>query len=215
MDKIACVDLGDTLVAFEPRRYQLIYDFLRDNGYNLSLSKVYRAYVRSLSKFNFPDDNGVNPFDVKDFLYELGLDPSNEKLTKKISSISRGSEYHIYDDAIDFLEYLRSEGYKTALVSNATPRARNVVYSLGLHKYLDILIFSFEVGVVKPNPKIFTYVREKLGEPDFHLGDIAEMDIQGAKRATLKRGILLDRFGFYGTDIKTLKDVIRSLEALR
>ncbi|MFP3233471.1 MAG: HAD-IA family hydrolase [Sulfolobaceae archaeon] len=205
---VISVDLGDTLVSFTPRRYELIYEILKDHGYAFSLRKVYRAYVKVMAKHNFPDENGVNPFDVRDFLYELGIKPTDEKLIMEISRIKRGDEYFLLEDAEDFLEWAKSKGYKIVLVSNATPRAKKVVEELGLNKYFTQTIFSFEVGLVKPNPKIFSIVTRRVGIPIYHVGDIMEMDYAGAERSGL-RGVLLNRFGFYDFGVKSLKDLTK------
>ena len=90
MKKIISLDMGDALIAFKPRRYEVIYEILKDHGYSFSLDQVYRKYVKTLAKHYFPDSHGVNPFDVRDFLYELGLNPRNEELVKEISEIGRG-----------------------------------------------------------------------------------------------------------------------------
>ncbi|BFH72880.1 HAD-IA family hydrolase [Sulfurisphaera javensis] len=203
---IVSLDMGDTLIAFTPRKYEKIYEILKDNGYIFSLKKVYKAYIRTMAKHYFPDSNGVNPFDLRDFFYELGINPSNEKLVKEIKKIDRGEEYWVYDEVIDFLEKLKSKGHKLVLVSNATPRGKEVFYKLGLNKYFDFTIFSFEVGLVKPNPKIFSLVIRNFGKPRFHIGDIYEMDIKGARDAGIE-GILLNRFNFYEFGVKNLKEI--------
>ena len=204
---IISIDLGDTLVSFIPRRYELIYEVLKDYGYSFPLRKVYRTYVKVMAKHNFPNENGVNPFDVRDFLYELGINPTNERLVREINKIERGDEYFLLEDGMEFLEWAKGKGYKIVLVSNATPRAKKVVEELGLNKYFTYTVFSFEVGLVKPNPKIFGLVAERVGTPLYHVGDIMEMDYVGAKRAGIK-GVLLNRFGFYDFGIKTLKELI-------
>lgn len=204
MHKVVSIDMGDTLIAFTPRRYEQIYNKLKDLGYSFSLKRVYSAYIKTLAKHNFPDSHGVNPFDVRDFLYELGLNSNNKRLIKEITDVDRGDEYWIYDDAIDFLEKARSLDYKLVLVSNATPRGKDIFNSLGLTKYFEQTIFSFEVGLVKPNPKIFSLI--KLGKPEFHIGDIYEMDVLGAKRAGIKP-LLLNRFDFYQDGFRSLRDV--------
>lgn len=206
MKKIISLDMGDTLIAFTPRRYELIHKLLRDMGYNFTLKEVYRKYIKTMAKHNFPDKHGVNPFDVREFLYELGLNPSNEKLVNEINKIGRGEDQWLFDDALDFLEYAKSEGYSLVLVSNATPKGKEVFEKLGLKKYFDLTVFSFEVGLVKPNPKIFSLIVKNMGKPLLHVGDIYEMDILGAKRAGIK-AVLLDRFGFYGNGISTLREL--------
>ena len=206
MRKIISLDMGDTLLAFKPRRYELIHEILKDHGYSFSLEHVYKKYVKTLAKHHFPDKHGVNPFDVRDFLYELGLNPRNEELVKEISKVGRGEEVDVYEDALEFLEYARREGYSLVLVSNSTPRGKEVFEKLGLKKYFDLTVFSFEVGLVKPNPKIFSLVTQKLGKPLFHVGDIYEMDVKGAKNAGIP-AVLLNRFGFYREGVKSLRDL--------
>ena len=206
MKKIISLDMGDTLIAFTPRRYEIIYEILKDHGYTFSLERVYKKYVKVMAKHYFPDSHGVNPFDIKDFLYELGLNPADETLIKEINKVGRGEEVDLFDDAVEFLEYAKKEGYSLVLVSNATPRGKEVFEKLGLRKYFDLTVFSFEVGLVKPNPKIFSLVTQKLGKPLLHVGDIYEMDVVGARNAGIN-AVLLNRFGFYKEGIKTLRDL--------
>ena len=70
---------------------------------------------------------------------------------------------------------------------------------------MTLKIFSFEVGFVKPNPKIFSLVIQKLRKPLFHVGDIYEMDVIAARNAGIPV-ILLNRFGFYREGVKSLRD---------
>ena len=206
MNKIISLDMGETLIAFKPRKYEVIHEILKDHGYSFPLEQVYKKYVKTLAKNYFPDSHGVNPFDVRDFLYELGLNPRNEELVKEISKIGRGEEVDIYDDALEFLEYAKRKGYSLVLVSNSTPRGKEIFEKLGLRKYFDLTIFSFEVGIVKPNPKIFSLAIEKLGKPIFHVGDIYEMDVTSARNAGIP-AVLLNRFGFYREGVKSLRDL--------
>jgi len=206
MKKIISLDMGDTLIAFTPRRYELIHETLKDHGYSFSLEQVYRKYIKTMAKHHFPDPHGVNPFDVREFLYELGLNPTDEKLVKEISKAGRGEEVDLFDDTIEFLEYVKKEGYSVVLVSNATPRGKEVFEKFGLRKYFDLTVFSFEVGLVKPNPRIFSLVTRQIGKPLVHVGDIYEMDVVGARNAGIN-AVLLNRFGFYKEGIKTLRDL--------
>ena len=59
----------------------------------------------------------------------------------------------------------------------------------GLRDYFDLLVISEEVGVAKPNKKIFDYALEQAGNPDrsrvLMVGDTAESDILGGINAGL------------------------------
>lgn len=63
----------------------------------------------------------------------------------------------------DFLQSLRPR-YTTAMLSNAWPGTREALSSkFGLDKMVDTLIFSYEVGLAKPDIKIYQVVVHRLG----------------------------------------------------
>ncbi len=59
----------------------------------------------------------------------------------------------------------------------------------GLREHFDLLIISEEVGVAKPDARIFDYALEKAGNPDrsrvLMVGDTAASDILGGMNAGL------------------------------
>ena len=68
----------------------------------------------------------------------------------------------LYDDAIPFLESLRSHGVKIAIVSNCTEHTRRLLTGLGVAALADVLVLSCEVGAAKPKPEIFRYALNQL-----------------------------------------------------
>jgi len=89
----------------------------------------------------------------------------------------------LYDDAIHTLAALRQD-YKLGLVTNGPSRTqRPKIEQFNLADHLDLLIVSEEVGVAKPDPKIFQIALEQLGlEPSqaLYVGDSLEFDLPGA-----------------------------------
>jgi putative hydrolase of the HAD superfamily len=74
--------------------------------------------------------------------------------------VDRDRELHLasarlYDDAIPFLERLRSAGIKVAIVSNCSEHTRSLLTELGVTALADALILSCEVGAAKPSAEIF------------------------------------------------------------
>jgi putative hydrolase of the HAD superfamily len=69
----------------------------------------------------------------------------------------------LYDDAIPFLEALRSGGIKIAIVSNCAEHTRDVLDHLGVTALADTLVLSCEVGAAKPTPEIFRHALDRLG----------------------------------------------------
>ena len=85
------------------------------------------------------------------------------------------------------LEALRSRGIKTGLVANSWPDPprllRKDVEAFGLADLLDVLVFSEEVGVSKPQPGIFLRALEQLEVEPFaamFVGNRLDTDVQGA-----------------------------------
>jgi putative hydrolase of the HAD superfamily len=69
----------------------------------------------------------------------------------------------LFDDAIPFLERLRSRGIKIAIVSNCDEQARGLLGWLGVTPLADALILSCEVGAAKPSARIYQRALQALG----------------------------------------------------
>ena len=83
-----------------------------------------------------------------------------------------------------------SKRYKLAMLSNTmsdTPRI--VLQQTRLIRHFDVAVYSRDLGIRKPNPRIFQFVLEKLGvEPGeaVHVGDSVDADMEGASRAGIR-----------------------------
>lgn len=85
------------------------------------------------------------------------------------------------------LESLRSRGIKTGVVANSWPDPARLLRAdaeaLGLAGLLDVMVFSEEVGVSKPQPEIFLHALARLEVEPFdamYVGDRLDTDVQGA-----------------------------------
>ena len=95
--------------------------------------------------------------------------------------------------ADDVLPRLRDRGLAIGLISNTgrTPgyALRRVLENLGLAAYIDIMVFSNEHGVCKPQRSIFEELRKGLdvdyGEMLF-IGDNLHVDVYGAQRCGMR-----------------------------
>lgn len=99
----------------------------------------------------------------------------------------------VHPEAATTLNRLKNVGYKLALISNTgmTPGAtfRQYMKQMGLLSYFDVLIFSDEALVAKPNRKIFQLAIDALGTTAnmvVHVGDDRTNDAIGAKLAGFK-----------------------------
>lgn len=73
------------------------------------------------------------------------------------------STWHAYDDTLPTLRALRAAGVRTCLLSNAGVPIRGVLDREGMADAYDEIVLSYEVGSVKPDPRIFRIALERLG----------------------------------------------------
>jgi putative hydrolase of the HAD superfamily len=93
------------------------------------------------------------------------------------------------DDAPGTLAALRDRGYRLAVVSNADGRVRALLEEAGLSAHFEFVVDSAEVGVEKPDPRIFHSATARLDLPASscaYVGDIYEIDVLGARGAGLE-----------------------------
>jgi HAD superfamily hydrolase (TIGR01509 family) len=98
------------------------------------------------------------------------------------------------------LRLAREAGLGVAVISNSNGTVRSVLETLGLTRHVDFVIDSGEVGVEKPDPRIFRLALDRLGldPPDaVYVGDIYSVDVLGARAAGLD-AVLLDPGGCWG-----------------
>ena len=94
--------------------------------------------------------------------------------------------WRIADDAIVALARLRARGFGIAVISNWDDRLRATLDGLGVLVCIDALVVSAEVGVEKPDPRIFAIACTQLGVSPHqlvHIGDDDDDDLAGARAA--------------------------------
>lgn len=68
------------------------------------------------------------------------------------------------DTLLKYVKSLKSKNYKTAILSNiSTNWIIDMLLSQEEQSYFDEYIFSYKVGLLKPNPDIFNLTCDKLG----------------------------------------------------
>jgi putative hydrolase of the HAD superfamily len=127
-----------------------------------------------------------------------------------------------YPDARSTLAHLKSQGYRTAIVSNAPwgspPELwRRELHRLGLAQLVDLVVLCGDVGWRKPSKLIFEHARDGLGvqsDECTFVGDDLEWDIAGSAAAGM-RPVLIDRDNRYpnfnGVRIRSLDDLAAAL----
>ena len=93
----------------------------------------------------------------------------------------------LYPETRSVLESLRAAGYQIAVCSNlAAPYAETIEQELG--DLLDVIIWSFNTGAVKPSSKIYEDLLHKSAsapKQSLMVGDSYTADVEGARAAGL------------------------------
>ena len=100
---------------------------------------------------------------------------------------------YLNPDAPKVLQWLKERNKPVGLICNTgrTPgfSLRKFLNNAGVADYFDVMFFSDEVGIRKPDPQIFQMAATKLKVKPYeiiHVGDNLKSDIWGAKNAGLK-----------------------------
>jgi FMN phosphatase YigB (HAD superfamily) len=121
----------------------------------------------------------------------LGSARENE-LIHALESEILGHDVRALGGAQDALEWLARSGIRRALICDTgfTPGwvIRQLLQRVGLLDYLEVTVFSNEVGVPKPDRRAFQAALDGLGVSAagaVHVGDLRRSDIAGARNARM------------------------------
>lgn len=103
-------------------------------------------------------------------------------------------------EAESVLQRLRGLGLRLGVISNSNGSVRTILAETGLTPYLDFVLDSAEVGVEKPDPRIFRMALDEARVAPaeaVYIGDLYSVDVLGARSAGLE-AILLGPGGVWG-----------------
>ena len=136
-------------------------------------------------------------------LQEMG---ASEKQISELSPVLMkymDENYHPVDivpsDLADTLSILKERGYMLGVLSNRDVAFSDYLDKLGLGEYFSLSIPAGDVGVFKPNPKVFEYLLEKAGvsaDEAMYVGDNYYADVVGSRNAGMSP-VLLDIHGLF------------------
>ena len=87
------------------------------------------------------------------------------------------------EGAVEVLTYLKSNGYKTGLISDCSDAVAKVWQNMPFAPFIDVAVFSCLVGFTKPDSRIYQVVTEQLKvEPQscLYIGDGGSQELTGA-----------------------------------
>jgi len=132
-------------------------------------------------------------------------------------------EQYVYDEGYtEFVSGLEdtlmalSNDYKLGLLSNSWLEApRQSLRDNGYGRWFDVMICSFDIGVPKPDPRIFEFALDLLGvraQEAVMVGDSLEADVKGALGAGMRAVLVDDGFSVWeGLKILEFEEIIEVL----
>jgi putative hydrolase of the HAD superfamily len=191
------LDVDDTLVDYESAAAQSFRRVLgSDADYDLWQSLDH--YERFLAgELGFQAMRDVR---MADYLGLIGrsADVAQAAAIEQARFDGLAEFYALYDDAVPALAELRDRGLRLGLITNNEAEHQWAkIRAVGLDQLVDAVAISGEVGVAKPDRRIFDHACEQLRvEPAeaIHVGDNFDADVRGAHAAGL-RAVWLNRLG--------------------
>ena len=131
-------------------------------------------------------------------------------------------------DAIETLSRVRDAGLKIGLISDCSHPLPEVWPNTQFAPLIDVAVFSCEVGVRKPDPRIYHLACIRLDVPPqrcLYVGDGGSQELTGASqvgmhpvllRAREEEGVRVVRYDadvWHGSSVSSLSEIIRFLQA--
>jgi HAD superfamily hydrolase (TIGR01662 family) len=152
MIKLLIFDLWQTL-AYRDVAYSTTSKMLEETKAKIPKEKFVKIFEESVQTRRWSSKLDA----YKNLCKNMGLETTkaNIDLLTKIRDAAE-AETKLYPYAVPMLNQLRKQGYKTGLISNSSVFAVEwITKRTNLLNHIDYPLFSFDVGVVKPNLKFF------------------------------------------------------------
>lgn len=184
MSKAVFFDIDDTLYdtsGFAKLARKAAINVMIDAGLPLSSEEAYKLLRKIIKQKGSNYDKHFNVLtrhvfgEEKPLLIALGMITYHNV---------KFALLRLFPETIPTLIYLKSQGYHLGVISNGiTIKQWEKLIRLGLHHFFDEVITSEEVGVEKPDVKIFEQALSRMGckaENSIMIGNKFSEDIKGA-----------------------------------
>ncbi len=165
-------DAWDTLFFISASRTEQFLQAVRPFGLTWSAEEVEKA-LDEAARFYIPHDHDPATLEEEQevwrrffaaCLQNLGTTPQPDIVKRLVDEVFSFRWLQLFPETLEVLKVCRQH-CKVGLISNAWASMRQLMDTLGLAPYFHACIISAEVGVRKPDPRIFQIALQTLGVP--------------------------------------------------
>lgn len=202
-------DLGYTLLYL--KRETTYQKTLAEAGFHVTIDEL-EKHFHLMDKYfmrEYPGALGakrevVMPWYLGALNYQMGIMADVSELETRWAQMQDKTPgyWSSFPQVEGLLKNLRKEGYRLGVISNWDHTARSILDENGLTRYFDNIVISSEVGVTKPDPRIFRLAFEQAGvspEECLYIGDNYYDDGVGSEKVGMDY-LIINRFGRLGIE---------------
>lgn len=112
-----------------------------------------------------------------------------DKIVKKRMDVKRECFKHLHPHILPMLRKIKEQGIRIGLISNCYSEEVGPIKESELYPYFDVACLSYEVGMKKPDEKIYLRCMEELDvEPEecLYVGDGGSNELEGANKLGIR-----------------------------
>jgi len=179
-------DLFETLITEWGKYKYSNRDVATDLGVDLHDFRNQRAILRE-KRYSGEVSDTIQFYKI--ILEQLGIERDEQLLQKialKREECKRSCFSQIDTEILSLLRTLKKSGYKLGMISNCSTEEIAGLKDCALYNYFDAVVLSCDVGLIKPDVKIYEYCAELLQctpSECFFVGDGGSDELNGAKKA--------------------------------
>jgi putative hydrolase of the HAD superfamily len=203
-------DVGNTLLYAEPSVSEVCRQVLAEAGHvrDLHVIDSYMPLVDAYYEERYAEDDAFwtdeeRTSSVWVGMYsllcrELGIEDEAVAIARRVyDEFGRPDRWALYDDVCPAFGRIKAMGLSVGIISNWDSRLVGLLNGLGLGEVVDVIVSSADVGLHKPDPRIFELACSRAGVSPHeaaHVGDHHYADVLGASAVGM-RAVLIDRHG--------------------
>jgi putative hydrolase of the HAD superfamily len=178
--------------------YGTLVDYLRPEEYSRchldvasalgirseDMASVFREKIGNRWTGSFPSYEDCLAYVCKSLDKNVSPDQIAEATRVRLELVQRNLAPR--NGAIETLSMLRGSGLRLGLISDCVPEVPRVWPEFVLSEFIDVAVFSPDVGVTKPDQRIYSLTCQRLGVPPeecIYVGDGGSHELTGARQA--------------------------------